>query len=349
MDITFESRSGTQTLETPPDETILFAGLSAGLSLPYECATGTCGMCRARLKSGTIETIWEAAPAHAKLQRERGDFLMCQSRATSPCVVRVPGSIEVRDAAAVGQHACHIAARITHAERLTPDVMHFEVTLAAPMTFLAGQFAVLTAVGVEGGRAYSMVNHEPACTTLEFVIKNKAAGGLSTWAFGGDRVGAALDVYGPLGRAVLHPATDGNVICIAGGSGIAGILSLMEYAVTSGHLSRHTARVFFGVRTLADGFYLDRFADLCARSKGALSVTLALSDVAPEKPTHPTYPAIALAHGFVHEVASAALAGVNGVDFTCFVAGPVPMVNGAIGVLLTAGVPSSRIRFDKFG
>jgi toluene monooxygenase electron transfer component len=345
MQIVIESRAGICTLACEPDEKILFAGLRAGLTLPYDCATGTCGMCKARVRSGTVEVIWPDAPALAKLQRDKGDILMCQSRATSDCVLRVPANVVEATANALPRHG---SGRVQNVERLTDDVMHFELILPTPMTFDAGQFVVLTAPGIQGARAYSMVNFATTTTTLDLVIKKKPGGGVSEWLFTADRTGAELGVFGPLGRATFRPDQDRDLVCIAGGSGIAGILSILEHAALVKHFSRHKGRVFFGVRTLNDGFYLDRFSRLVAASDGALEVVLALSHEVVDQPTHPQFGAIKIAAGFVHDVADANLPADCG-EVTSFVAGPPPMVDGAIRVLIGHGISSSQIRYDKFG
>ncbi|NKB16256.1 MAG: 2Fe-2S iron-sulfur cluster binding domain-containing protein [Sphingomonadales bacterium] len=41
-----------QTFEVMGDETLLEAGLRAGLSLPYGCSNGTCGQCKCRVTQG---------------------------------------------------------------------------------------------------------------------------------------------------------------------------------------------------------------------------------------------------------------------------------------------------------
>lgn len=346
MEIVIESRAGTCPFTCEPDEKILFAGLRAGLTLPYDCATGTCGMCKARVRSGTVDVIWPEAPALAKLQRDRGDILMCQSRATSDCVLRVPANVV---ASASGSLPRHGSALVRNVQRLTDDVMHFELALPSPMTFNAGQFVVLTAPGISGARAYSMVNYAPATSTLELVIKKKPGGGLSEWFFEADRTGLELGIFGPLGRATFRPGEDRDLVCIAGGSGIAGILSILEHATAANHFRKHKGRVFFGVRTLRDGFYLDRFARLVTESQGALQVFLAVSHEAVDAPHHPQYSTLRIAPGFVHDVADANLEPACGDDITTFVAGPPPMVDGAIRVLIGHGVSSSQIRYDKFG
>lgn len=344
MRIEIESRAGAAQFTCEPGQPILFAGLTHGLTLPYDCATGTCGMCRARVKSGSVETIWPQAPALAKLQADKGDILMCQSRATSDCVLRVPANVVASPAVPPRQRS----GVLTTFRPLTHDVAHFEIALDQPMAFDAGQFVVLTVPGLEGGRAYSMVNHAGETARLELVIKKKPGGALSDWMFAAGRMGAALGVFGPLGRATLRPAEDRDLVCIAGGSGIAGIISILEHATACGHFERHTGQVVFGVRTLADGFYLDRMARYVAASKGALRVVLALSHETVVEPQHPVFPEISVASGFAHEVAERVL-DADCAGRAAFVAGPPPMVDAAIRVLLGRSVAAPSIRYDKFG
>lgn len=344
MLIQIESRSGISSFSTDGRDPILFSGLKAGLTLPYDCATGTCGMCKARVRSGTVEVNWLNAPALAKLARDKGDILMCQSRATSDCVLRVPANVIASDAVA----PTHTSGHVANVQMLTADVMHFEVELELPMVFEAGQFVVLTLPGMTGGRAYSMVNYAAAIHKLELVIKKKPSGGFSEWLFAADRTGLKVTVFGPLGRAVFKPKEDRDLVCIAGGSGIAGLLSILEHATASDHFHNHKGRVFFGVRTLADGFYLDRLNKYVEASKGALEVVLALSHETLDTPIHPQFQGIKVASGFVHDVANEML-DANCEAVSSFVAGPPPMVDGAIRTLIGHSVPSANIRYDKFG
>jgi toluene monooxygenase electron transfer component len=141
MKITIESNSGSFDFECAESERILRAGLVAGLELPYECATGTCGTCRGRIVSGSVEVEWDAAPGYAKLKREKGDVLMCQTRPTAECTLRVPAKI--------APHANpetlprHRTARIANVRRLVHDVLDFDLALSSPISFEAGQFVVV--------------------------------------------------------------------------------------------------------------------------------------------------------------------------------------------------------------
>lgn len=62
-------------------ETVLDAGLRAGLDLPYSCLAGSCGTCIARVADGSCD------PGYGELtaaQRARGEVLTCQARVTTP-------------------------------------------------------------------------------------------------------------------------------------------------------------------------------------------------------------------------------------------------------------------------
>ena len=129
--IALQSKSGVATFECSPGERLLFAGLAQGLSLPYECATGTCGTCRGRVMEGNYETAWLEAPGAAKLKRERGDVLLCQTHPGSDCVVRVAANVAQITAGALPMRR---SGRVEVARLLTPDVMHVEIELSVPMT-----------------------------------------------------------------------------------------------------------------------------------------------------------------------------------------------------------------------
>src|SRR4029453_16772072 len=100
-------------------------------------------------------------------------------------------------------------------------------------------------------------------------------------------VGRTANFFGPLGRATFHPEEGRNILCIAGGSGIAGMLSILERAARENYFRDHSGHVFFGVRTLADGFYLPQLSNYVAVADGKLDVTLALSHEQAPGAKHP--------------------------------------------------------------
>jgi NAD(P)H-flavin reductase/ferredoxin len=343
MKITVESKSGTCAFDCGDKETILYAGLRHGLNLPYECATGTCGTCRARVMSGEVEVRWKEAPGGNKLKSEKGDILMCQTRALSDCVLRVPSQVAASDQPRPARRR----GIIRGIRKLTSDVAHFDLHLSEPMDFEAGQFVVVETGELSGGRAYSMVNFDNTAAQVALVLKRKPGGGFSDWLFALKNGEAHVEVFGPLGRAVFRPEEGKNIVCIAGGSGIAGMMSILERAVRANHFSHYKGAVFFGVRTLADAFYLEALARYVAASHGNLEVTIALSHEAMTTTTHSDHPALKLASGMVHEVAARAMEARYD-NVIAYVAGPPIMVDAAIRSLIMGGVPTSDIRYDKF-
>jgi len=343
MKITVQSKSEETAFDCSDRETILHAGLRQSLTLPYECATGTCGTCRARVMSGEVEMRWAEAPGAAKLKREKGDVLMCQAYAHSDCVLRVPSDITVVEKSPTPRRGL-----IRHIRKLTKDVATFDLHLSTPMSFEAGQFVVIETADLMGGRAYSMVNFDTESGQVELLIKRKPGGRFSDWLFDERGSEREVAVFGPLGRAVFRPHEGRNFICIAGGSGIAGMMSILECAVQVDYFRDHKAAVFFGVRTLQDAFYLESLSRYVAQSHGNLEITIALSDEPATTAVHDAFPALALASGMVHDVAASSMAGSD-TDVIAFVAGPPIMVDAAIRALIRSGVPNRDIRYDKFG
>src|SRR5580700_3166408 len=178
MKITVQNKNAELAFDCGATESILYAGLRQGINLPFECATGTCGTCRARVMSGEVDVRWKQAPGSARLKPEKGDILMCQTRARSDCVLKIPSDIGI-----VEQRPSPRRGVICNIQRLTRDVSRFDIRLSSPMRFEAGQFVVVDSSYLAGARAYSMVNFDTEVDLIELVIKRKPGGRFSDWLF----------------------------------------------------------------------------------------------------------------------------------------------------------------------
>ena len=345
MTIRINARNRAHAFDAPVEQAILYAGLGQGLTLPYECASGTCGTCKARLISGEIQNHWPEAPGR-KLLKGADEFLMCQCSARGDVAVEVAAF--VHEAAAGTFLPQALNATIAATQMLTRDVAQLDVQLERPIEFDAGQFMLVRVPGVPGWRGWSMVNHARHAQTLRFVITGKPGGGLSEWLFsdpGQLRAGTAVEVFGPLGSATFHPSLGKNIVCIAGGSGIAGMMAILSRAAQDGYFGAHNGDVFFGVRTLRDAFYLDEFTRLRQFCGERLRITIALSDEAAA--ANAAHPLLAFESGLVHEVAQRSMQGrLDGVR--AYLAGPPPAVDASVRMLLMARVSTANIRYDKF-
>jgi toluene monooxygenase electron transfer component len=340
--IQVNARNRGYEFDAAPGEHILYAGLRAGIDLPYECATGTCGTCKAKLVCGRVREEWREAPGKKYVKPAAGEFLMCQCVAEEPLTLEVSKFVYPMETGSCLPQKT--AGTVREPRALTHDVMAFALELHQACDYDAGQFTLLAPPGVAGYRAYSMCNHEPGARRLDFLIKRKPDGGFSQWLFGANRDGAELEIFAPLGKATFEPGLGKHLLLIAGGSGIAGMRSILARAEREAYFERHRGWVFFGVRTMRDAFWL---AELSAHA-GNVEVTVALSeeDVPPEAKSE--WPRLRFERGLVHEVAKRAMAGKYQ-DVRAYVAGPPPAVDAAIRVLLLeAKLTTDNIRYDKY-
>jgi toluene monooxygenase electron transfer component len=346
MRIQANARNRGYEFKARAGEKVLHAGLRAGIDLPYECATGTCGTCKATLIGGSVEDLWEQAPGKKHVRPERDEFLMCQCAAASDLTLEVSSFVHAAAPGACTPDAC--AGVLRAPRRLAHDVMGFGVELEQPRDFDAGQFVLLAPPGVTGYRAYSMCNFQRGSRQLEFVVKRKPEGRFSEWLFGANREGARLETFGPLGRATFDPSLARNLLCIAGGSGIAGMMSILACAARERHFERWLATVFFGVRTMDDAFFLDELSSLRRQFPERVRVTVALSEEGVPPRASRDWPLLRFERGLVHEVTKQTMAG-HYPNVRAYVAGPPPAVDAAIRVLLLeAKLTTDNIRYDKY-
>ncbi len=344
MKVQLNARNRAHHFDAAPAEKILYAGLGQAIGLPYECGSGTCGTCKARLLSGEIDDGWPQAPGR-KYLKAANEFLMCQCAARGDVSVEVASFVENFDPAVCVPAA--VRGRIRASRMLTHDVMDLHIDLDVPMDFDAGQFVLIRVPGIDGYRGWSMVNFERNARSLRFVVKKKPGGALSDWLFSQSRDGAQVEVFGPLGTATFYPSIAMNIVCIAGGSGIAGMMSILARAAGENYFAQHSGDVFFGVRSMHDAFYLDEFVRLREQCGAKLRVTVALSDGEASATDLAGFPSLEFDTGFVHLVAERRMQGrYQGVR--AYVAGPPPAVDASVRMLLMSRVSTANIRYDKF-
>jgi toluene monooxygenase electron transfer component len=318
---------------------VLLAGLAAGLGLPHECASGTCGSCRAQVVAGAAEDLWPGAPGRRHL-RSAGEVLMCQTTACGDLGLVLRGALPEAAAPAAARRK----GRLSRITALSPDIATFRIALDAPLPYLAGQFALVEIDGVSGPRAWSMTRRHAGGCMLDFLLRRAPGGAASALLFDEGFTEIAAQVFGPLGRASYAPEEGRPFVAIAGGSGIAGMLAILD------HPLRHPAHLFFGLRDPTSAYLLDHLASLVQTQEGRLEVTVAFSD-APADALATIYPDLRFAHGMVHAVAQEALAAApRDPAMLHFVAGPPPMVDAAMRALvLGLKIPPTEIRYDRFG
>ena len=112
------------------------AALRAGVAIPYECATGTCGTCKARRIAGVTISDWAQAPGNSYLRSDRDEALLCQTRALSECSFEIPGSVNLASTTRVRPHFGW--ATVGRIEPLTADTVELLLELEPALVLVVG-------------------------------------------------------------------------------------------------------------------------------------------------------------------------------------------------------------------
>ena len=208
--------------------------------------------------------------------------------------------------------------------------------LQHPLSWKAGQYVSVEAPRYHPRvwRTYSVANAPNDDNVLEFHIRTpEGAGWLSGALVRRLKPGDLLRVAAPMGSMTLDQSSERDVLCVAGGVGLAPIKALVE-ELTRVNQTRWV-HVFYGARTEAELYGLDGLRELVAEHPW-LSVTAACGDDPDFDGERGDIPDVVARYGpwTAHD---------------CYVSGSAPMVRSTLRVLAADDVPPQHIRYDTFG
>jgi propane monooxygenase reductase subunit len=217
--------------------------------------------------------------------------------------------------------------------------------------------------GTDQVRSFSMANTSSREGLLEFVIKVYPDGLFSQFLDKELKVGDRLELTGPFGVFTLRES-DADLVFVGGGAGMAPILSLLRSMAERG--INRKATFFYGARKQGDLCFVEELAAIAEKLPNFTYIP-ALSDVLSEIPDSKTESgisdispdrgnsAVAIAiqtwsgqTGLITDVVKRLTEKDNLAGAHAYVCGPPPMVEAAIPLLETLGVPEKRIYYDKF-
>lgn len=311
-----------------PHETLLAAALRQGVAMPFSCRVGGCGTCKCRLVQGRVKELTETGYILSGDELSRGGILACQS------VPLTDVHIEL-DADALPALRS-IGGRVVGQRRLTHDITALDVQLDQGLPFKAGQHAQLSSGALPGvSRSYSFAAPVRPDARLRFFVRRLPQGLFSTWVHEQDLIGQPVQVDGPSGNFWLRPAP-APLLLVAGGSGLAPVLAMLQDAVDTG-TDQRAATLLFGARTQQDLYALDEIATLARRWRGGLRFVPVLSEAGADL----QWPG---ARGPVSDhIAQALQPGTH-----AYLCGPPPMIDAAVAQLAQHGVPGEHIHADRF-
>lgn len=317
-------------------DSILRAALRAGVGLAYECNSGGCGGCKFELLDGQIENLWPEAPGLSERDKRRGRHLACQCRALGDITIAAPSAGEY----VPQQPPRRQSAQLAWVRDITHDIREFRFVADGAADFLPGQYAMLDLPGVTGSRAYSMSNTANGQREWHFQIRRVPHGQGTHTLFDRLAVGDRIGLDGPYGVAWLRTGSPRDIVCVAGGSGLAPMVSIARGAAEAGLLGERTLYFLYGARTPRDVCgeeMLRALPGFAERIRFVPVVSLPGEDGQ-----------WAGATGYVHDQLERVLPA-RMAEYEFYFAGPPPMTQ-AIQELLMVGhqVPFGQIHFDRF-
>jgi ferredoxin-NADP reductase/ferredoxin len=264
----------TLAFDCGEEEDVLAAAARNGITLPSICREGSCGACRARCSEGAWQLGSHNPASLSKDAAERGEVLLCRTYPRTPLRIEV----EQNRAAIAAGPAPERMATVVALDRIASDVVRLEVQLEPDAqgnggaTFDPGQYAELAPPDRAFARAYSIANTPNWDGRLEFYIRLQAGGRFSEFLCDAES-GTQLRVRGPSGSFRLDESSLNERWFVAGGTGLAPVLSMLRWSAESG--DARPMRLFFGVNDEAQLFALDVLEQLTAALPG-LQVELCL-------------------------------------------------------------------------
>jgi NAD(P)H-flavin reductase/hemoglobin-like flavoprotein len=222
-------------------------------------------------------------------------------------------------------------AEVVGHERRGRDVAVITCRPLEPYDFQPGQYATIETDHRPGEwRHYSIANAPRADGSLEFHIRARGGGWLSSALVRRLGVGDRLRLSSPMGSMTLDPASGREVVCVAGGTGLAPMKALVEELTRRN--STQWVHVFVGARDRDDLYDLPALQRLSVRYPWLSLVPACSSD-----------PGYAGERGRINEVLER-YGPWQEHDF--FVCGPTAMVRATLETLEKLSVPAGRIRYD---
>ena len=326
--LTFED-GATRIIDCSDGETVLDAAFRNKINLPMDCSDGVCGTCKCRIEAGEFDLGDEyLEEALTEDDAAEGMVLTCQMTVSSDCIISVP----VPSVACKVEPKSHSAV-VTKVDRASDSTFILTVAPDAPdeLAFLPGQYVNIKVPGTDERRSYSM-STAPGAEEASFLIRNIPGGVMSSWLTERAATDDRIEMIGPRGSFFLR-SIERPVIMLAGGTGLAPILSMLEVLTESP--PAQPIHLIYGVTTDGDLVEVDRLDGIADR----LETFTWSACVADPESGHPL-------KGYVTDHLSDA--HLNAGDCDIYLCGPPPMVEAVREFLSEKDIAPANFHYEKF-
>ena len=313
-----------RTLNVAAGVNLLDALREHDVPVSYSCLAGRCGTCRCKIVDGNV--LDSGREVQRPLGAQDQYVLACQTFLTESCTIEIPEPDEV-----VVHTARIVKATVVALEDQTHDIKRIRLRPSKPLDFSPGQYAQLQFTP-DHIRPYSMAG---LCADgeLEFHVRLVADGRVTGYIAKDLKVGDAVRVSGPLGSAYLRRKHEGPMLCVAGGTGLAPILSIIRGVIAEG--MQNPIHLYFGVRSERDIYGLE-WLEALKLEHPQLKVHVVVTSGR----------ASACRTGLVTEAIAQDWSSLDG--FRAYLCGAPPMVEATTLLVKQMGVLPEQIYADAF-
>jgi ferredoxin-NADP reductase len=206
----------------------------------------------------------------------------------------------------------------------------FRFVLSEPSTHRAGQHYVLRLTAPDGytaARSYSIASAPDESREFELTVERLDGGEVSMFLHDDATVGDELEIRGPIGGWFVWNG-DSPALLIGGGSGVVPLMAMLRLARRTGRSD--LVRLVVSVRTPDDLYYADEIV--------GPETTLIYTRATPPAFSRPP------ARLSRDDIPQPVTPGVR-----AYVCGSSGFADAASDVLIGAGIPTERIRVERFG
>jgi benzoate/toluate 1,2-dioxygenase reductase subunit len=318
----------TRFISCAEDQTVADASYRARINIPLDCRDGACGTCKAFCESGEYDGGVYIDDALSDDEAHAGYVLPCSMRPRTDLVLQIAST-----SAVAKTQAATYTGTVTALDRLSPTTV--ALTVETPdrdqLAFLPGQYVNIAVPGTEETRSYSF-SSSPEDKALTFLVKLTPGGVMTEYLTTRASVGDELSFTGPNGSFFLRE-TDRPVLLLAGGTGLAPILSILRKLRNEG--SSRPVHMVYGVSTDDDLVELETVAELASGLDG-FTWDYCVADEASAAPNK----------GYVMSLI--APEHLHGGDVAVYLCGPPPMVEAVRKHFADEGVEPTGFYYEKF-
>jgi Na+-transporting NADH:ubiquinone oxidoreductase subunit F len=338
-DVNIDINEGKKKITVKGGSPLLSTLANNGIFIPSACGgKGSCGACKVKVLSDIGPHLQTEIPYMSTEELKDNVRLSCQVKLKNDIRIHLPETLF---------GVSRLEGRVLSLKDVTYDIKEVIIQLENPseVSFVSGQYMQLVIppygeMKESTQRAYSISSKPSDKNKVEFLIRLVPNGVATTYVHRILREGQGLSVIGPFGDFYARE-TGNDMICIAGGSGMAPIRSILFDLYEKGVMHRDIW-FFFGARSKRDLFYVEELMQLEKRWK-CFRFIPALSEPSPEDNWEGE-------KGLITDVLDKYMKDT--IDRSRkkegYLCGSPGMINACVKVLIQNGISEEAIFYDKF-